>query len=107
MISIESGQLVQQDPNDALVYALDWDTVLDDGVELADAGEIVITPVGDPGSPTLSYDSLELLEGNRSVRVRLLGGELGHKYRVAHRIATAESPEQIETQSFFMRIEHQ
>lgn len=107
MISIKSGQLVCQDPNDELVYALDWDATLEDGVELADAGEIVITPIGDGGSPTLEFDSLELLEGNRSVRVRILGGELGHKYRVAHRIETNESPIQRETQSFFVRIEHQ
>lgn len=68
MISIEAGQLICQDPNDELVYALDWSANLEDGIELANAGEITITPIGDAGSPTLESDSLELLDGNRSVR---------------------------------------
>lgn len=106
MITVRSGATVTQDPNDSLVYRLNWDEEnLGEGVVLTGAGTITIT-ADDEASPSLEADQLALLEGNRSARVRLTGGELGQTYRVSHRIVTNESPAQTKEKSFFVLIQN-
>lgn len=105
MITIRSGQTAIQDPNDALVYALDWDENLATGVELVDEGVISIV-ADEEASPALSDDELALVSGNRSARVRLSGGTLGTKYRVSHRITTNEAPDQTKERSFYVLIQN-
>lgn len=105
MTTIRAGQTSIQDPNDARVYALNWDDTLAADVELVDAGTITITADVED-SPTLEADELELLDGNRGARARLSGGVLGRMYRVAHRIVTNESPAQTFEQSFKVLIQN-
>lgn len=105
MITIRSGQQAPKGPNERLVCELSWDDSLAVEAELDDEGEITITTEDEDGSPTLVADELALLDGNRSARVRLSGGQLGARYRVAHRISTTENPEQTKEKSFFILIE--
>lgn len=106
MITVRSGALITQDPNDSLVYRLNWDEEnLGESVVLIGAGTITIT-ADDEASPALEADQLALLDGNRSARVRLTGGQLGQRYRVSHRVSTNESPAQTKEQSFFVLIQN-
>lgn len=104
-ITINSGETITQDPNDSKTYVFDWDDNLEAGVELVDAGEFTVT-ANDESSPLLEVDEVSLEEGNRSVLFRLTGGLLGRKYRVAHLIETAESPEQRMERSFYVKVQN-
>jgi hypothetical protein len=105
-IVIRPGDVVIKGPNEALVYAFDWDEEnLPDGVELAAAGTFTITVVAGLNTTPLTKDQESLLSGNRSSRVRLSGGTLGTLYNIAHLITTDETPTQSKEQSFNVKIQ--
>lgn len=106
MTTIRAGQLAIQDPNDSSVYALEWEDTLAEGVQIIDEGVITIESTRPGGSPMLEADELARVDGNRSARVRLTGGEVGYTYRVSHRIETNENPSQTKEQSFFVLIQN-
>lgn len=102
-ITIMDKGLAEKDSDESLVYVFDFDGAnLPDGVELVSSGTVVITPIESPA--VLIDDNQSLLAGNRKVQVRLAGGTIGTRYRVALRVTTNESPNQIKEKYFLLHI---
>lgn len=99
---IFDGGLATQDEEAVKVYTINYDDELDADVQLADFGVFTITPVSE--DVEFEADNEELEAGNRSVNVRLFGGEQGTTYTVKHVVDTNESPSQTLAITFYVLI---
>lgn len=105
--TIAGGEQIPKDPSDKKVITLNWED-LPEGAELTGVGTITVTAV-EPRevSPTLEYDQVSLVTGNRNVKVRVIGGRRGTLYNIAHHITTNETPAQELERSFLVMVEDQ
>jgi hypothetical protein len=98
MSTITAGGLVAQDVNERVTRRFDWSDVLASGVDLADAGMFIVTPLDlatSPPTSSLVVDQEVLEVGDQSVVFQTSGGIAGTDYRVVHRVTTNETPAQI------------
>jgi hypothetical protein len=98
--TIEDGGIVTKDSSETLLYTFDYDTLsnLAAGVEFTSVGTFAITPSG------LTQANQSLVSGNRKVQLTLAGGTVGVKYRIEHTATTNETPAQIKSKWFEVRI---
>ena len=101
-ITIRDSGFCEQDSDDVKLYVFDFDALnLAEGVELVDAGTLIVTP----STPVLTTSNHALMAGNRKVQVRLgTATTVGVRYRVAVRVTTDEVPAQIKEKWFTLRI---
>lgn len=100
-IQIAAGQYTSKLRAEAPVFVADWDQqALAAGVTLADAGVFVVQPA----DGTLAIDAVALQAGSRTVQFRVSGGRVGRRYKIAHRVTTADDPAQTLQQSFFLLV---
>lgn len=105
--TVYPDEVVEKDPNDKRVIVWDADTLnLAAGVEIVSAAFVIKRLEPKPGQDrnTLTFDSDDILEGNRSVQVRILDGTLGGKYQLTLRFVTNETPFQDKSYSIFIRV---
>lgn len=109
--TIHDGGLVTKDPSDVRVYTFDWDTEngLPAGVTIAsqtcvaaavrpsDATALTVTTTG---------TGLGIQTGNRTVQVKVSGGQLGALYTLTNQVTTDETPAQVIERSFSILIEN-
>jgi hypothetical protein len=98
--TITDEGLTTKDASETLLYVIDYDTLgnLAVGVELASVGTFTITPTG------LTQASQALVTGNRKARVLLSGGTQGDVHEIEHTVTTNETPAQIKSKKFKVRI---
>jgi len=98
--SIRDKGHTTKDSSEVFLYVFDYD-VLDNlpaGVELATAGTFAITPSG------LTQSNQALEAGNRSAHVLIGGGIVGRTYTIEHTVSTNETPPQVKSKWFKLRI---
>lgn len=95
---INGGGLYVKDPNSKRVVTFTWADDLDDGVTFA-ASEFVID--GPDNELTQDNDS----DSGLTASVRLIGGTLGKRYTLTHRITTDETPPQEDDESITVLIQ--
>lgn len=101
MTTVLPKETIYKDPSAELTYRFDWSDWL---------GDAAITTstftIAGPDAE-LTQDNAGLDATNQIAHVRLLGGTLGEKYTVTHRIVTDESPNQTDERSVFIKIRQQ
>lgn len=106
-ITVQSGQVVVQDPSDIRVYVFDWDAEnLPDGAAISGSATWTISAVIPSDATLMTKDQESILSDNRKAQVRLQGGTVGARYNIACKISTNESPQQTKEQSFDILVEH-
>jgi hypothetical protein len=94
-------RLKVKDPQEALVYAIDWGARwLAPEVTINSSTWTITGP-----DAALIKDAEVLSEDERSTRVRLSAGTNGAKYVVTNRIVTNESPSQTGERSFMLLVQ--
>jgi len=115
LLIVRDGAFVSQDPNDSLVYTMDWDTDNLLGSATISGHVFAITQLRGGATPALAKDSESILpawtdsEGHtyaalRTTQLRLTGGPLGAVYRIDETITTNESPSQTKNRHFKLGI---
>jgi hypothetical protein len=108
MVLVSTTGLLPKDAVDDRTCEFDWNYygALPNGVEI-DTSTITVTalkPAGDTSLIASTVSPLGIQAGRRTVLLRLSGGKVGAKYRVANKIVTDESPAQTINRSFLVRI---
>lgn len=79
--------VIVKDPDAEVPYYFDWDEWMNASASIDDYELIIDGP--DDG---LDLDNDGLTDNERGVQFRIVGGTVGHKYRVTCRIETDETP---------------
>ena len=106
-VTVYPDETIEKDPNDKRVIVWDANTLnLAAGVQLVSAAFTIKRLEPKPGQDrnTLTFDNDDILDGNRSVQVRILGGTLGGKYQLTLIMVTNETPFQDKSFSVFVRV---
>jgi hypothetical protein len=97
--TISDGELIEKDPDAALVWGVNWDKRWASGVQLASSAWTVTGP-----DSALTTDNPSFDAEARTTQARFSGGTLGAKYLVTNRVVTAEAPAQTDDASFYVVI---
>ncbi len=98
--TINAGQQDTLGPSESRVYTFSWDPALAAGVTIVTQAFVVLE--GD-GSLTVDTSSpLGIQADGRTIKFRLSTPTDGVRYRVASRVTTSETPDEIKQQSFFI-----
>ena len=95
------NEVLVKDPNDELIYEVDWTDWLGDDEIDTSTFTISSSPDG-----ALTKDNAAIVTGNQKTVVRLLGGTVGKKFRITNQIVTDESPTETVERSFFVKIQN-
>lgn len=90
-----------KDPQEVLVYDIDWGTNwLAPAVTIATSTWTITGP-----DALLTKDSETIQAGLRTTRVRLSAGTSGYKYLITNRIVTNETPSQTGERTFQLLVQ--
>lgn len=95
------NEVLIKDPNDELIYEVDWSEWLGDDEIVSSTFTISTAPDAE-----LTKDNPGIVTGNQKTVVRLLGGTVGKQYRITNQITTDESPTEKVERSFYVRIKN-
>lgn len=85
-----------QDPDDQLVYEMDWTSWLP-------SGQTITSSIW-PAVTDLTFDTSVILTGGLKTGIRISGGTLGRTYQITNRVVTNGTPSQTGDNSFFLTI---
>lgn len=97
-VASRGGMMVKllQDPDEQLVYEMDWTSWLPSGQTIASSTW--------PTVSGLTFDNSAILDDSLKTAIRISGGEIGKTYQIANRIVTDGSPTQTGDNSFLLSI---
>jgi hypothetical protein len=96
------GALYAQDPDDELIYTMDWTDFLNGEATIVSSAWTVTEPSGD--AITLTATNPSVLDGDLMAQALMSGGEVGKKYRVHNEVTLTGNPTQTVERSFYIRV---
>jgi len=97
------GATLTQDPEDSLVYGMDWSDFIGESGTLS-ASEWTIVPITVVDDTTLTKDNDSIGALLQTTQVRLIGGTAGRKYRIENKVTIVGTPTQTAERSFFLKV---